>query len=365
MNLNYYTESLLKDNIKLSEAQVEILEAFVHLNNEINIYLDNSKSFISSIISKNNPAPKGIYLYGGFGTGKSMLMDLFFDNLALKKKYKIHFHAFMLEIHSYLKKLRSSPKKQKKDIDYLKYAANYIAEQYQILCIDELEISDIADAMIVGKLFRELIEKKVVIIITSNFAPSDLYKDGLQRESFVPFIKILEENSQIIKLKSNFDYRKNKLKSIETTYYIYKEQMDSQKFIFDSFLKLTNNASPKNKLLNINSHELICPITGLDCAIFSFDQLCRSPMSTADYIMICQEFETILISEIPELSKDEHNEAKRFINLIDTIYEFKKLLICSAQTDIESIYKSGKWHYEFLRTISRLHEMQSEEYQNS
>lgn len=364
MNLNYYIEPLLKDNIKLNEAQEEILNAFIQLNNEINIYVDNSKSFISSIISTKNSIPRGIYLHGSFGTGKSMLMDLFFDNLATKKKYKIHFHAFMLEIHSYLKKLRSSPK-QKKEIDYLKYAAKYISEQYKVLCIDELEISDIADAMIVGKLFRELFEQKVIIVITSNFAPSELYPDGLQRESFLPFIKIIEDNLSVLKIKSNFDYRKSKLKSIETTYYIYKEPIDSQKFIFDSFLKLTNNSTPKNKLLNINSHELICPITAQDCAVFSFDQLCRAPMSTADYIMICQEFETILISEIPELSRDEHNEAKRFINLIDTIYEFKKLLICSAKTDIESIYKAGKWHYEFSRTISRLYEMQSEEYQSS
>jgi cell division protein ZapE len=138
--------------------------------------------------------------------------------------------------------------------------------------------------------------------------------------------------------------------------------MDSQRFILDSFTKLTNGNSPKNLILNINSHELICPITALDCAVFSFNQLCRAPMGSSDYIAICEKFNVIILSEIPELSKEEHNEAKRFIHLIDTIYEFKKILICTAKVDIDSIYQAGKWHFEFLRTASRLHEMQSKEY---
>ena len=360
MKLSQYQEYLLKDNLKLSQAQEEILNYFYNLTNEIDHYTSKSKNIISLAMSKKK-TPRGIYLYGGVGTGKSMLMDMFFDNLSISKKYEIHFHAFMLEIHDYLYKLKESYK-DKKNMDFLKYAAKYIASKYQILCIDELEISDIADAMIVGKLFRELINQKVIIIITSNFSPTKLYEDGLQRDSFLPFIKIIEDNLQILKINSNYDYRKKKIKSVETTYYTYQEPMDSQRFILDSFSKLTNNASPKNKILNIQSHELICPITALDCGVFSFDQLCRAPMAKADYIAICQEFDTIIISEIPELSKDEHNEAKRFILLIDTIYEFKKILICSAKTDIDSIYKAGKWHFEFLRTASRLHEMQSQEY---
>ena len=358
MKLSHYQQDLKKNNLKLSQAQEEILAAFSDLHNQIKAYLEADKQLVSF---KKVSQPRGLYLYGTVGTGKSMLMDLFYDNLALKKKAKIHFHAFMLEIHGYLHKLKDSPK-NKKNVDLLKYAAKYIAEQYKVLCIDEIEITDIADAMLVGKLFRELMALKVVLVFTSNFKPDQLYPDGLQRDSFLPFIDLIQNNMQILKMNSTYDYRKNKLKSVDTTYYIYQEVMDSQKFILDSFIKLTNNSVAENMILEVGSRELICPITALDCAVFSFDQLCRAPMSSADYIAICQEFNVIIVSEIPELSPDEHNEAKRFITLIDIIYEFKKILLCSAKTDIDSIYKSGKWHFEFLKTISRLYEMQSQEY---
>ncbi len=169
---------------------------------------------------------------------------------------------------------------------------------------------------------------------------------------------------QILQMNSDYDYRANKLKSVETTYYLYQEIIDSQKFILDSFTKLSNNIEAKNYLLDVDGRELICPITALDCVVFSFDQLCRSPLSSIDYIAICQKFSIIILSEIPELSSDEHNELRRFIHLIDTIYEFKRLLLCSAQTEIDSIYRVGKWHFEFLRTASRLREMQSEDYLN-
>ncbi len=357
--IDRYHLALQKNNLKLNQAQEQILAALALLNDAIVDYTKKPKISLVNLLSKKIP-PQGIYLYGGVGIGKSMLLDMFFDHLSLKKKQQIHFHAFMLEVHHYLNDLKKAYPKKK--IDLLQYAAQYIAKKVQVLYVDELEISDIADAMIVGKLFRELMAKNVIIIISSNFAPDQLYQDGLQRDTFLSFIELIKTNMQVLKLDSKYDYRKHKLKSIETTYYIYKEPMDSQKFIIDSFAKLTNNAPAENKLLNIEGRELICPITAVDCAIFSFDQLCRSPLATVDYIAICQEFDTIILAEIPELSPAEHNEAKRFIHLIDTIYEFKKTLICSSKVEMESIYKSGKWHFEFLRTISRLHEMQSQDY---
>jgi len=184
----------------------------------------------------------------------------------------------------------------------------------------------------------------------------------LQRDSFLPFVKLMQEQMSILKMNSTYDYRKNKLKSVETVYYMYKEEMDSQRFVLDSFIKLTDSAKAVNMLLNIDGREFICPVTAQDCAVFTFDQLCRAPLASNDYIAICQEFNVIILAEIPVLTPEEHNEAKRFINLIDTIYELRKILICSAKTDIDSIYKSGKWHFEFARTASRLHEMQSQEY---
>jgi cell division protein ZapE len=363
MKIDLYKTALQKHNINPNEAQVEILKTLSKLDNEIILYTEKDIPLISTFLKKKE-RPKGIYLHGSVGTGKSTLMDLFFDELDIEKKHKVHFHAFMLEIHHYLHNLQNSPN-NKKDIDLLKYASKYIAKQYQVLYVDELQISDIADAMIVGKLFRELMAQDVIIVITSNFAPEELYLNGLQRDSFLPFIDLIQDTMTLIKIDSVYDYRRSKLQSVETTYYLYNDVMDSQKFIFDSFLKLTNNSNAENMMLKIDGHELFCPITALDCTIFTFDQLCRSPLASSDYIAICQEFNVIILADIPELTSEEHNEAKRFIHLIDTIYDFKKTLICSSTTDIDSIYKAGKWNFEFKRTASRLHHMQTEDYLNS
>lgn len=357
--IDNYHRILNKNNIKLETAQEQILLIFAQLHQEITEYYKYKKNIIKKILKKKE-LPKGIYLYGSVGTGKSMLTDLFFENLTTAKKHKIHFHSFMLEVHNYLHNLKQN--NATKNINPLKIVAQYLKEKYQVLYIDELYINDITDAMIVGKLFQEMLNQNIIIIITSNFAPQDLYKDGLQRDSFLPFISLIENNLQIIKMNSNYDYRVHKIKALETIYYIYKEKIDSQKFILENFNKFSNNAPVKNYLLNIDGRELLCPITSLDCAVFTFDQLCRSPLASSDYIAICEKFNVIFLSEIPELTPDEHNELRRFIHLIDTIYEFKRILICSAKTEINSIYSAGKWHFEFLRTASRLRDMQSEDY---
>lgn len=352
-----YYKTLTENNIKPDQAQEQILEFLANLNQKINDSL-SKKNIIKKLLKKNELV-RGLYLHGSVGVGKSILMDIFFENIATNKKQKTHFHSFMLEVHKYL---HQSQENKQKSSNPLKTIAKFLKEKFQVLYIDELYINDITDAMLVGKLFKELIDQDIIIVITSNFAPNELYADGLQRDSFIPFIKLIENQLDIIQMNSNYDYRAHKLKSVTSTYYIYKEIIDSQKFILDSFAKLSNNAPVKNYLLDVDGRELVCPLTTLDCTIFSFDQLCRAPLASSDYIAICENFNIIFISEIPELRADEHNELRRFIYLIDTIYEYKRLLICSSNTDIDSIYKSGKWHFEFLRTASRLKEMQSEDY---
>ena len=355
--LNHYHHILNENNIKPDQAQEQILELLAEFHKIITKYLNRKKNIVKALLYKKT-LPKGLYLHGNVGTGKSIIMDMFFENLNTTKKHKTHFHSFMLEVRSSLHKFNKATNK----VDPLKQLAKFIRTKYQVLYIDELYINDITDAMIVGKLFKELIDQKIIIIITSNFMPNDLYKDGLQREAFIPFIKLIEDEMQILSMNSEYDYRANKLKSVETTYYIYREVKDSQKFILDSFKKLSNNVAATSYSLDIDGRELICPVTALDCAVFTFDQLCRAPLAVTDYIEICQKFNIIILAEIPELSLEEHNELRRFIHLIDTIYEFKRLLICSAKSKIESIYQSGKWHFEFSRTASRLHAMQSEDY---
>lgn len=356
MSLDRYKAILEKNNIILNPAQVKVLEALSHLAEAI---ANEKRSLLSSIISIKPEVTKGVYVYGSVGTGKSMLGDIFFENIDIKKKQKIHFHSFMKEIHDYMHNSKISNSQ-----DPLKNVAKFIASRAKVLYIDEFDIEDIADAMIVGKLFRELFELKVIILTTSNKEPDELYKDGLQRDSFVPFIDLIKEKMQILKMDHIYDFRKHKLSKVESSYFIYEEEMDAQRFAFDSFLKITDDATPHNKLLNIDGREFLCSMTAQECVILSFDQLCRAPMASNDYIAIAQEFDVIILIGIPKLSSDEHNEAKRFINLIDIIYDLHKVLICAAKTEIDSIYEQGKWHREFKRTESRLHEMQSKEYIN-
>jgi len=301
---------------------------------------------------------QGVYLYGGVGRGKSMIMDLFYDNIDVRRKRRTHFHSFMLNIHDRLNEINKSDD----DKDPIEIIINDIAEESWLLCFDELQVTDIADAMILGRLFKGLFEKNVVVVATSNRHPDHLYKNGLQREQFLPFIEIFKEKLDILTLDGEIDYRLQQIKSLSTTYFVSKKEKDRKKFIEESFFNLIGNNKARSCILTIQGRDLEIDRIFGDTAIFDFKELCEQPLGSADYIEISQKFSNVLIGNIPILTAEKRNEAKRFVNLIDELYEHGTKLICSAEAKPENLYKKGDYSFEFERTSSRLIEMQSMEY---
>ena len=313
--------------------------------------------FISNKINRKGPA--GIYLWGGVGRGKSMLMDLFYEALPFKEKRRVHFHAFMQEVHRRIHDLRQDEGVR----DPLLVVANEIARAYQVLCFDELQVHDIADAMILSRLFMELFDKGMTVIFTSNRPPQDLYKDGLQREHFLPFIYLIQKIMQIIEIKSEEDYRKRNMAALSTTYFT-PLGPDADQFIQESFLQLTQHAIPNKEQIEIQGRILDISKCCREMVWFTFDELCARPLGTADYLELATVFHTFFIKDIPRLNKEKRNEAKRFVSLIDVLYESKARLICTADALPEALYPTGDGSFEFERTASRLIEMQTDNYWN-
>lgn len=305
--------------------------------------------------------PQGMYIYGGVGRGKSMLMDQFFDDIAIKQKRRVHFHSFMQEVHQRIHALREEYRKSKKEADFLPRVAEAIAKEARLLCFDEFQVKDIADAMILSRFFELLFAEGVTVVATSNRPPQDLYKDGLKRENFLPFIDLLKSKLDVHFLDGAQDYRLQKLSSLDTTYFTpLGKKADS--FIKNLFTELSNGHAPEPQILDINGRELTLPRTYAHVAWCSFEELCAKPLAAADYLAIAEEFDTLLLENIPILSATKRNEATRFITLIDVLYENKTHFICTADAAPEALYPKGDNRFEFDRTISRLIEMQSSDY---
>ena len=307
------------------------------------------------------PVKQGIYVYGDVGRGKSMLMDRFFDEVEITKKRRVHFHSFMQEVHHRIYLLREEYKKNKKEADFLPRLAKAIAKEAQLLCFDEFQVKDIADAMILSRFFALLFAEGVTVVATSNRPPEDLYKDGLKRENFLPFIDLLKEKLEIVRLGGKEDYRRKKLGSLETTYFTPLGKK-ADKFLKDLFAELASNHKPEPHNLDVNGRKLTLPRTYAHVAWCSFAELCATPLAAADYLKIAEEFDAVLLENIPILSSAKRNEATRFITLIDIFYENKTHLICTAEVSPEKLYPKGDNRFEFDRTISRLIEMQSADY---
>ena len=308
--------------------------------------------------------PKGLYFWGGVGRGKTMLMDLFYAHVPVEAEAKkhVHFHAFMQEVHKRLHAFREAQKAGKvpESRDPVEALSKVIVDRAWLLCFDEFHVTDIADAMILGRLFEALFERGIVVVATSNRHPKDLYKDGLQRERFLPFIDIFMDKMQVMELDNGLDYRLEKLKSMDV--YLTPNSDDSTTKLDKAFDDLSIGMPVGARELTVNGRQVLVPKTAEGIAFAEFPDLCDQPLGPGDYLAFAELFHTLVLANIPRMSPAKRDQAKRFVTLIDALYDAKVKLICSAATTPTELYTEGDGAFEFERTVSRLIEMQSPEY---
>jgi cell division protein ZapE len=302
-------------------------------------------------------APQGLYIFGPVGRGKSMLMELFFSTAPTGRKRRVHFHAFMLEVQETLHRWRQE--KEGKD-DVIAALADKIAGEATLLCFDEFHVSNIADAMILGRLFEALLDRGVVVVATSNWAPDDLYEGGLQRDRFLPFIALIKDKLDILELDAARDYRLQRIKDVRVYFHPLGDL--SRRHMEESFARLTGDAEPRPGRLIVQQRRLDVLRQAGGVAWFDFDELCGRPLGAADYLAIATHFNTVLIDCVPTLSPDRRDEARRFVTLIDELYEHRVNVVIAAAAPPQRLYPSGDGSFDFERTISRLNEMQSVDY---
>jgi cell division protein ZapE len=307
----------------------------------------------------NLSSPKqGLYIYGDVGRGKSMLMDLFFATAPVEAKLRVHFHEFMRDVHSGIHRWRKD--KTAKESDPIPPLAREIAKRSWLLCFDELQVSDIGDAMILGRLFDQLFSLGVVVVTTSNRHPDDLYKDGLQRERFLPFIAEIKQRLDVLELDSERDYRLGRKKGMHVFHSPLGPDADAE--LVRCFARLTGGVPTGEEEIHVNGRILVVPKAADGVAWFHFDDLCRKALGASDYLELATLYHTVILTGIPTLSPANRDAAKRFVTLIDALYEHKVTFVCSAAAPPQTLYPSGDGAFEFQRTVSRLMEMQSAEY---
>jgi cell division protein ZapE len=304
-------------------------------------------------------ASQGLYIYGAVGRGKSMLMDLFFHSAPADAKRRVHFHAFMLEVHETLHRWRQE---KPKEIDLIPALADKLAAESWLLCFDEFHVTNIADAMILGRLFTELFDRGVVVVATSNWAPDDLYKDGLQRDRFLPFIALLKERLDVLELDAARDYRLQRLKDLSLYHYPAGPGSDAK--MKAAFAQLSDGAPMTAGSLTVQGRRLEVPRQAGPVAWFDFDELCARPLGAADYLALAAHYPVILLDHVPVLKPELRDQARRFMTLIDELYEHRVTVVIAAADRPERLYPAGDGAFEFERTVSRLNEMQSVDYLN-
>ncbi|HEY0105545.1 MAG TPA: cell division protein ZapE [Rhizomicrobium sp.] len=300
--------------------------------------------------------PRGLYLWGDVGRGKSMLMDLFFSQAEIARKQRIHFNEFMADIHARI----HAERQREGGGDPIPPVARAVAERAHLLCFDEFQVTDVADAMILGRLFEHLFERGVVVVATSNTEPDRLYEGGLNRQLFLPFIAQIKQRLDVVELDGAVDFRLHRISGLRV--YIFPLGPQADAAMDAAWLRLTDRKQGAPCNLTVLGRSLRVPQAARGAARFAFDDLCARPLAGADYLAVARAFHTVLIDRIPKLGPASRDEARRFVLLIDTLYDEGVKLICSAAAAPEELYTDGDGAEAFRRTVSRLHEMQSDDY---
>ncbi|MGH6663567.1 MAG: cell division protein ZapE [Pseudolabrys sp.] len=362
-----YAALIAAGKIEADPGQAVLAEQLTALERQLDRHpLSRKSSSLGWLFGQRREAGeplKGLYVYGEVGRGKTMLMELFFETSPIKRKRRVHFHEFMTEVHERIHAYRQEIKNGAlPEQDPIQRAAAAIAEETWLLCFDEFHVTDIADAMILGRLFTRLFELGVVVVATSNLAPDDLYKDGLNRSLFLPFIALLKRQCEVVRLEARIDFRLEKLTGMPTWYVPADAKADAA--LNEAWRRLVGSHAGSSHDLLVKGHVVRVPMAAMGVARFSFDELCARPLAAGDYLKIAHEFHTIILDHIPVIDHSRRNEAKRFIILIDTLYDNAVKLLASAQAQPDALYTATEGYeaQEFKRTASRLIEMRSQSY---
>jgi len=349
-----YTRTLAERGYQPDPAQLRAIDSLERCENEWADYKARRGNALTKLIAR-PPIPRGVYMHGGVGRGKSFLMDCFFNAVPLQRKTRLHFHEFMREVHRELADLQGV-------VNPLEELGRRIARRYRLICFDEFHVTDIADAMILGRLFSKLFELGTVVVATSNVAPEDLYKGGLNRALFLPFITQIEDRMDVLRLDARTDFRLEKLAGVKM--WLVPPDDEAGAALDRAWRRMTGNAPCKPRDITIKGRILRVPCSAHGVARFSFADICEKPLAASDYLRLAHDYHTILIDRIPVMDYPERNAAKRFISLIDTLYDNAVKLMASAAADPLSLYLAtdGNEANEFKRTSSRLIEMSSESY---
>ncbi len=345
-----YRKSVSKGELRADPAQDHAVHKLQDLARAL------AQRPIFSLFRRTTEPARGLYIWGDVGRGKTLLMDLFFEEAAVRRKRRAHFNRFMMDVHARIHAERQKPGSS----DPIPLVARAIAEEARLLCFDEFQVTDVADAMILGRLFDRLFSEGATIIVTGNTPPDRLYEGGLNRQLFLPFIEEIKQRLEVVELNGPTDYRLQRISGLNV--YLAPLGPKADAAMDQAWKRLTDTKRGKPMSLAVLGRQLPVPQAARGVARFAFEELCDRPLAAADYLAVAQEFHTVLIDHIPVMTDNMHNVARRFTLLIDTLYDEGVKLICSAEAKPDQLYPAGIASDAFRRTASRLAEMQSEDY---